>query len=105
MLLSVLLGLVSLIPLKNIVAEHKKHVEALTVPNSEIKDIQLSLMSKPVTLYEDPMINEYNRDYRGTALDIENDENTMKAIKNINTPLLIRVPANFSVYQDLLLHN
>lgn len=77
----------------------------MSVPNSKIKQIQMKLLSKKVTLFNDPMIDDYNEKIRGTSLDFENDENTMKAIKNINTPLLIRVPANTDLYQELMTHD
>lgn len=83
----------------------KMHLKAMAVPNSKIKQVQMSLLSKKITLFNDPMIDDYNEKIRDTPLDFENDENTMKAIKNINTPLLIRVPASRDLYQELMLHD
>lgn len=89
---------------ESILSSHKKHMMALGVSNSEIKKIQLDLMNEPVTPFRDPMIDDYDKLYKDTPKDIENDENTLKEVANINTPVIIRVKATPELYRKLLMH-
>ena len=94
-----------LIFLSSVLGHGHSHMEALTVSNSELKRTMRQLLSAPITADSDPLVDGYNRTIRGTALDFENRENTLKEVQNINTPLLLRVPATRELYVELLHHD
>ncbi|KAI4291542.1 hypothetical protein PAPHI01_0816 [Pancytospora philotis] len=82
----------------------RQHIKRLKVSNSELKRVQRGMMKGKIELDYDPLLQGYEQRIAGHVFDPENDENTLKAIKNINTPLTMRVLAGPAVYLAAMHH-
>lgn len=82
----------------------RQHLKNLAVSNTKLKEVQMRMMEGEITMDRDPMIEGYEERISGHSFDPENDENTLKAIKNINTPVIIRIPAAPAFYLGAVHH-
>jgi len=85
-------------------AAQERHLKNMLVSNSKLKEIQLRMMKGQIRPDWDPMIDQYEESILGHSFDPENEENTLKSLTNVNTPLVIRVPATPEIYLAALRH-
>lgn len=84
--------------------EQMKHLRNMRVSNSQLREVQLRMMKGEIRPDWDPMIDQYEEHISGHSFDPENNENTLKSLKNVNTPLVIRVPATEDLYLAAIRH-
>jgi len=80
------------------------HQKALSFPHDKLKNLQVKLLSMPVTSFEDPMVDFYDKYIKGKFYDMENRENTSKGFHDVNVPIIIRRMADNNIYRWLLMH-
>lgn len=81
-----------------------QHLKALAFSNKDLNNLLLNLMSAKISLNNDPMVEGYQQFVSGKYFDPENDENTLKGVMNVNTPILIRKPATQAFYLKAMHH-